>query len=159
MTNEQIIGIVIAVIVFVLVLKVTKKVLKIVLSVAVIVGLAIYIGLVTPQQLQDVSQYVTANADKVTEIVSLAKDSDYIKAVTTGSNLEDIKIQVGGQWVSLDMIENVVSISGDTCTITMAGQQYTIEDENVAKLLEMFESSRFTSSGINSLMDALGSSN
>lgn len=156
MTNEQIIGIVIAVIVFVLVLKVTKKVLKIVLSVAVIVGLAIYLGVVTPQQLQDVNQFISSNADKISDIKQLADNSDYIKAVTSGGNLTDIKVQVGDQWVSLDMIENVVSINGDTCTITMAGQQYTITDENMVSLLKLFESSRFTSLGINNLKDALG---
>ena len=139
MTKEQIIGIIVAILVIVAVLVVTKKVLKLVLVVAVIVCLLVYLGKISPQQLQSIGECVTSSQENIEKISTLAKESKNIQDTTAkDGSIKDVRINVGGQWFSVSDIDKLVCVEGDESTIIVNGQSYTIDDKNIAELLKVF---------------------
>ena len=158
MTDEQILSIIVTVILVVIILKVFKKVLKVVLVVAVIVGGLIAFEVVTPEQLLDVKTLVEENKDIIEDLRDLADMSDSIRLVNSEETglISDISVKVNDAWVQLSSVESIVSINDGVCTIRVAGTEYRIDDKNVVKVIQLIYDTRFTTSGIENLKEALG---
>lgn len=158
MTDEQILSIIVTVILVVIILKLFKKVLKVVLIVAVIVGGLIAFEVVTPEQLLDVKTLVAENSAIVDDLCSLESKSDKIRLINSEETglISDVCIKVSDTWVQLSSVDNIISINDNVCTISVAGKEYSIDDKNVVKVIKLINDSRFTTSGVENLKEALG---
>ena len=153
-TQEMLVGFFIAVLALVLVATFCKHVLKTVLIVTVIVALAVFLGVVKPEQLSNLGETVRSNVEMANQIKELADSSDSIEATTDSEgNLSDVKFYAAGQWFSMDDIENIVKVDDNTITFSVGGKSFTVEDENISKIMDIATSSTVTDGGLDRVIE------
>lgn len=133
-TVKQVIIGVVLVIILGLVMSLFKKTFKFILSGVLLVAGAIYIGLISPEQLEDAKNAVKEHGK--TAFVSIANKSDVVKI--DESNGFDIQVKVEGNWYSVDEITSFVK--GDSgYTISVNGQTLEVSDDGIMQVLDLLK--------------------
>lgn len=134
-TQKQVIGIVVAIIAVILILSFVKKVAKLILTVAVIVGALIYLGVMSPEQLQDVSKVVAKQGQEV--FTQIADTSSNVKVdMSDGLNVE---VCIADQWVNVNDISSFVKINEGVYSVTINGKDYSVSDDSVKQVLDLLK--------------------
>lgn len=135
-TTQQLIIIIISAIGIIIALTLAKKIAKIIISVVIaIVGLA-YFGIISPDQVTDITSFV---ADKGVAVVQeVASHSDNIRVDTTDG--VTIKISNNGEtWYDISNIDKIIVSDDYAVILTDDKESIKFEDEYVVKLLEMLK--------------------
>ncbi len=155
-TPEMLIGFFVACIAVALVAVFCEHVLKTLLIVIVIVMLAVFLGAVKPDQLQNLGEAVRNSTEKIQEIKQLSDNSQTVDAVVDNNGeLSDLKIYAGGQWFSVDDLEKVVKVNDDTITFTVGGKSFTVEDDSISQLVDIVTTNTVNDGGLNSVLEAI----
>lgn len=127
-TLSQLIGFIILVMVVTFILKFVKKSFKIILLAICCVSAACYMGVVSPEQVKDVSEKIAQNGVDTYE--KFAKMSDSIK-------IEDnnISIKVNDNWLNISDVDKFMKTAGDKVAVFVDDAQYVIEDAGIVELL------------------------
>ena len=134
-TQNQIISIIIAIVLVALILAFVKKVAKLVLSVAVIVIALVYFGVVSPEQLQDVSKVVSEQGQGV--FTQIADTSKNVK-VDTADGLK-VQVYINDTWVDVDDISSFVKTDNGTYSVIINGDTYPVSDDGVQRVLDILK--------------------
>lgn len=129
--SQLLVGIaVLAVVLFAI--KVIKGVFKTIIIIASIcIGLVHY-NIASPTQIKDVASQIASNG--VTAYQTFANASENIKI--DGS---DIQVKVGDNWFSISDVTSIVQGTDGVATVTVDGETYTTEDNNIIELLNSFK--------------------
>lgn len=131
MATSQIVVIIVAIIGILLVLGLAKKTLKIVLTLAILVIGGISFGVLSPSQVIDTASAIKERGIETYE--KFASASDNIKV-----DGDSLMVRMGDTWIDLNAINNF-DINGNTVSVTVGGNTYSVTDENVAKLFQTFK--------------------
>lgn len=135
-TTQQLIIIIASVVGIILAITLAKKVAKIIISVVIaIVGLA-YFGIISPDQVTDITSFV---ADKGIAVVQeVASHSDNIRVDTT--NGVTIKISNDGEtWYDISNVDKVIVSDNYAVILTDDKESVKFDDEYVVKLLDLIK--------------------
>ena len=131
MATSQIVVIIVAIIGILLVLGLAKKTLKIVLTLAILIIGGISFGVLSPSQVIDTASAIKERGIETYE--KFASASDNIKV-----DGDSLMVRMGDIWIDLNAINNF-DINGNTVSVTVGGNTYSVTDENVAKLFQTFK--------------------
>lgn len=131
-TLSQLIGFIILVIIVTFILKFVKKSFKIILLAICCVSVACYMGVVSPEQVKDVSMQIAQNGVETYD--KFAKMSDSIK-IEDG----DILIKIQDDWLSLSDVDKFMKTAGDKVAVFIDDAQYVIDDAGIIDLLTEFQ--------------------
>lgn len=131
-TQSQLISIIIAIVAIILVLSILKGLIrKILLVVILCIGLVSF-GVLSPKQLKDIGNKVTAQT--ISKYETFAKVSKNIKI-----EKDTIYIKVGKDtWCNIKDIKSVVTSGKDVMTIIIKDKPYEITDTKVQELIKQF---------------------
>ena len=135
LTQKQVVALFIAVIAVTCIMSFAKKALKVVLTVGVAVIACIYLGIVSPEQVKDLS--VVAKEYGTEAFEQIAEASKNVKVDTTDGL--SIDFCVDGKWYSTDDIKNYVKTEEGDFVVNVSGQEIRITDESIKKVLEMIK--------------------
>lgn len=99
---------------------------------ATLVGASVYFGVISPQELQDVSDKIAEQGVKTYE--SVVSMSDNIKI--EGSS---IHVNLGGVWHNVEEVTSFVKGSDGSATIKLGDQSFTTDDVVIIQLLKMLK--------------------
>lgn len=134
-TQQQLMTVIVAVIAVFLVLSLAKKLVRFVLTVAIIVGVSIYFGLVSPEQLRDASKVVSEKGQEV--FTQIADTSKNVKVDT--SNGLDVKVCIDNNWYSVNDISSFVKAKDGVYSVSINGQDYAVTDEGIKEMLDLLK--------------------
>lgn len=109
-----------------------KHIIKTLVSGLLLVGVGICVFMASPTQLTDMSEKLQDN-EMIQYCKQLSSTSENIKF-----EKDNVSINLGGTWYSLDDVKSYVNISEDSISINVNGQNIQVTDANVKMLLEKF---------------------
>lgn len=135
-TTQQLIVIIAAVIGVVLALTFAKKIMKVVVSVVIAIAGCIYFGVLSPDQVKDMTDYIKENGISLIEEIS-----DKTKNIKIEVSKESTKISVsdGERWVDVNDIEKMIIDKSKATLILNDGTMMVVEDTEVINLLNLIK--------------------
>ena len=130
-TQNQIMVFIVAFVVVLAILALAKKIVKVAFSVAVIVVALIYLGVASPDQLNDVSSVIAKQGDKV-----ITQISDTSKNVKFDKSSGDIQVCIENKWISVKDITSYTNAFGSS-SVSVNGKDYEVTDGDVKKILDL----------------------
>lgn len=134
-TQNQLIAIIVAIVAVVLILAFVKKIAKLVLTVAVVVIALVYFGVMSPEQLKDVSKVVAEQGQGV--FTQIADTSKNVK-VDTANGLE-VQVCINDTWVNVNDISSFIKSDDGAYSVTVDGKTYSVSDDSIKQVLDLLK--------------------
>lgn len=135
-TTQQLIVIIAAVVGVILALTFAKKIMKVVVSVVIAIAGCIYFGVLSPDQVKDMTDYIKENGISLIEEIS-----DKTKNIKIEASKESTKISVsdGERWVDVNDIEKMIIDKSKATLILNDGTMMVVDDTEVINLLNLIK--------------------
>lgn len=130
-TLPQVVGVALVAILCIALLNFVKKSFKLVVTMVCVVGAACYVGVVSPEQVKDVSAKIAQNGIETYEKIASASENIKIEK-------DSISIRVDNEWYNLSEVTRFVKTAGDKMSIFIDGNQHVVDDIDLIKLISDF---------------------
>lgn len=135
-TTQQLIVIIAAVIGVILALTFAKKIMKLVVSIVIAIAGCIYFGVLSPDQVKDMAEYIKENGMSLIEEIS--DKTKNIKIEVDKGNT-DILVSDGERWVNVNDIEKMIVNKSQITLLLNDETVMVVEDEEVINLLNLIK--------------------